>query len=205
MGLGEAFGKSDGGCVKESTRDSHHCVISRRSVLGGAVLLGAAMALPGRSLAALKADGSSKRSLVLHNLHTDEHLEVTYWARGAYRRDALAQIDWIMRDHRTNEVVAIDRGLIDLLYGLQGKLGGNRTFEVISGYRSPATNAMLASVSDAVARKSLHMEGKAVDINVAGVRLSALRGAATGLKAGGVGYYPKSGFVHVDVGRVRYW
>ena len=191
--------------MKESTQDSRECAISRRSILGGAVLLGAAVALPGRSLAALKSDGSSKRSLVLHNLHTDEHLEVTYWARGAYRRDALAQIDWIMRDHRTDEVVAIDRSLIDLLFRLQGKLGGNRTFEVISGYRSPATNAMLASVSDAVARKSLHMEGKAVDINIAGVRLRALRGAATALKAGGVGYYPNSGFVHVDVGRVRYW
>jgi uncharacterized protein YcbK (DUF882 family) len=191
--------------VKESTRDWRDCAISRRSVLGGAVLFGAAMALPGRSLAALKSDGSSKRSLVLHNLHTDEHLEVTYWARGAYRRDALAQIDWIMRDHRTNEVVAIDRGLIDLLYRLNAKLGGHRTFELISGYRSPATNALLASVSDAVAHKSLHMEGKAVDINVAGVRLKALRRAATVLKAGGVGYYPNSGFVHVDVGRVRYW
>jgi uncharacterized protein YcbK (DUF882 family) len=191
--------------VKESVRNPHHGLISRRSVLGGAVLLAAAGALPGRSLAALTSDGSSKRSLLLHNLHTEERLEVTYWARGAYRPDALAQIDWIMRDHRCDEVAAIDRGLVDLLYRLQAKLGGDRTLEVISGYRSPATNAMLASVSDGVARKSLHMEGKAVDINVAGVRLSALRGAATALKAGGVGYYPQSGFVHVDVGRVRYW
>ena len=191
--------------MKESTRDRRCGAISRRSVLGGVALLGAATALPDRSLAATKSDGSSKRSLVLHNLHTEEHLDVTYWTRGAYRRDALAQIDWIMRDHHSGEVVAIDRGLIDLLYHLQMKLGGKRTFEVISGYRSPATNALLASISEGVARKSMHIEGKAVDINVSGVRLSALRAAATALKEGGVGYYPKSGFVHVDVGRVRYW
>lgn len=161
--------------------------------------------VPGRGHAALRTDAISTRSLFLHNLHTDEHLQVTYWARGAYRADALAQIDWIMRDHRSNEVAAIDRNLLDLLHRLQMKLGGKRTFEVISGYRSPATNAMLASVSDGVARKSLHIQGKALDLNVAGVRLSALRSAATALKAGGVGYYPQSGFVHVDVGRVRYW
>jgi uncharacterized protein YcbK (DUF882 family) len=174
-------------------------------MLASAALLGAAMALPGRAGAALNSTDSSKRSLALHNLHTDEHLEVTYWARGAYRPDALAQIDWIMRDHHTDEVLAIDRHLVELLHRLQSRLGGHRTFEVISGYRSPATNALLASVSDAVAHKSLHMDGKAVDINVAGVRLNALRRAATALKAGGVGYYPNSGFIHVDVGRVRYW
>jgi uncharacterized protein YcbK (DUF882 family) len=163
------------------------------------------MVVPRRGHAALRSDASSTRSLFLHNLHTDEHLEVTYWARGTYRADALAQIDWIMRDHRSDEVAAIDRNLVDLLHRLQMQLGGKRTFEVISGYRSPATNAMLASVSDGVARKSLHIEGKALDLNVAGVRLSTLRNAATALKGGGVGYYPQSGFVHVDVGRVRYW
>lgn len=191
--------------MKESIRHRRVCPISRRSVLGGAALLGAAMAFPGRGLAAALSDGSSKRRLVLHHQRTDEHLQVTYWARGAYRPDALAQIDWIMRDHRTDEVIGIDRRLVDLLYALRTVLGGNRTLEVISGYRSPETNALLAGVSEGVARKSLHIEGKAVDINIAGVRLSALRGAATALKAGGVGYYPQSGFVHVDVGRVRYW
>ena len=130
---------------------------------------------------------------------------MTYWARGAYRPDALAQIDWIMRDHHTDEVLSIDRRLVDLLHRLQARLGGRRTLEVISAYRTPATNAMLASLSDGVAPHSLHMEGKAVDINVAGVRVSALRRAATALRAGGVGDYPNSGFVHVDVGRVRYW
>lgn len=191
--------------MKESARNSHHFIVSRRSMLASAALLGAAMALPGRAGAALNSTDSSKRSLALHNLHTDEHLEVTYWARGAYRPDALAQIDWIMRDHHTDEVLSIDRRLVDLLHRLQARLGGRRTLEVISAYRTPATNAMLASLSDGVAPHSLHMEGKAVDINVAGVRVSALRRAATALRAGGVGYYPNSGFVHVDVGRVRYW
>jgi uncharacterized protein YcbK (DUF882 family) len=163
------------------------------------------MLLPSAGHPALRTDGFSTRKLVLHNLHTDEQLEVTYWARGIYRPDALAQIDWILRDHRTDEVTTIDRGLIDLLYRLRTEIGGERRFEVISGYRSPATNAMLASASEAVARNSLHIEGKAIDIHVPGVRLRGLRDKAKALRAGGVGYYPQSGFVHVDVGRVRYW
>lgn len=176
---------------------------SRRWLLGSALAAGAAMALPARAAALLTA--ASSRKLVLHNTHTDEHLEVTYWARGAYRPDALAQIDWILRDHRRREVAAIDRTLVDLLYLLRQEAGGAAIFEVISGYRSPATNALLASTSDAVAPNSLHMEGRAVDIYVPGLRLSRLRDAAKALQAGGVGYYPQSGFVHVDVGRVRYW
>ena len=176
---------------------------SRRWFLGSAALAGAALRLPAQAAALLTA--ASSRKLVLHNTHTDERLEVTYWARGAYRPDALAQIDWILRDHRRNEVAAIDRNLVDLLFLLRQEAGAASVFEVISGYRSPATNALLASISDAVAPNSLHMEGRAIDIYVPGLKLRRLRDAAKALQAGGVGYYPQSGFVHVDVGRVRYW
>lgn len=163
--------------------------------------MGAAALLPVRPAAA----AAGGRSLSFHNLHTGERLTATYWERGRYLDDALAQIDWILRDHRSGEVAEIDRGLLDLLHRLQAKLGGNRRFEVISGYRSPATNAMLASASGGVARKSLHVSGKAIDIRVSGIRLAALRDASKSLKGGGVGYYARSRFVHVDVGRVRYW
>jgi uncharacterized protein YcbK (DUF882 family) len=158
--------------------------LSRRRLLGSAALAAAAMLLPVGSQAALRTNATSTRKLVLHNLHTDEELEVTYWAWGVYRPDALAQIDWILRDHRTDEVAAIDRSLLDLLSRLRTELGGERRFEVISGYRSPKTNAMLASTSDAVARNSLHMVGKAIDIHVPGVRLGALRDRAKAMRAG---------------------
>jgi uncharacterized protein YcbK (DUF882 family) len=101
--------------------------------------------------------------------------------------------------------MAIDLRLLDLLYALQLTLRTRTSFEVISGYRSPATNAMLASASDGVAKKSLHMQGMAIDIRLADRRLSTLREAALRLQAGGVGYYPRPDFVHVDVGRVRSW
>jgi uncharacterized protein YcbK (DUF882 family) len=111
----------------------------------------------------------------------------------------------VLRDHRTDEVAEMDPRLLDLLFNLQGKLGASTPFHVISGYRSPRSNAMLVAKGGGVAKKSLHMQGKAIDIRLPGRELADLRKAALGLKAGGVGYYPKSDFVHVDVGRVRHW
>jgi uncharacterized protein YcbK (DUF882 family) len=110
-----------------------------------------------------------------------------------------------MRDFRTGEVHVIEPGLLDLLHALHGKLDSRRPFEIISGYRSPKTNAALAENSSAVAKKSLHMKGMAIDINLGDVKLKNLRKAAIALKQGGVGYYPNSNFVHVDIGRVRSW
>ena len=110
-----------------------------------------------------------------------------------------------LRDHRTGDVHPIDPQLLDLLTHLQQSVDSARAFEVISGYRSPKTNAMLASNSGGVARKSLHMQGMAIDIRLPGKRLKDLRAAALSLEAGGVGYYPSSDFVHVATGRVRSW
>lgn len=145
------------------------------------------------------------RNLTLVNLHTQETLNCCYWRAGAYLPDALADVAKVLRDHRTGEVHPIDPRLLDLLTQLSGRLGAGRPFEVISGYRSPETNAKLHAKSSGVATRSLHMDGKAIDVRLPGVPLTKLRDVALDLQAGGVGYYPTSNFVHVDVGRVRRW
>ena len=117
----------------------------------------------------------------------------------------MADINHILRDFRTNQVLPIDPQLLDLLNGLRSTLGTAQPFQIISGYRSPATNFTLAANSDGVAKGSLHMQGKAIDLRIEGTALGDLRQAAMGLQGGGVGYYPKSNFVHIDVGRVRHW
>jgi len=147
----------------------------------------------------------SARTLAFDNVHTGERLEATYWERGTYQPDALAAIDRILRDHRTEETIEMDAGLLDLLHSLRSTLGSRRRFEVISGYRSPSTNAALFEEGHGVAEHSFHVAGQAIDIRLPGRSLSALRRAALHLRRGGVGYYPHSGFVHVDVGPVRRW
>lgn len=145
------------------------------------------------------------RALALENLHTGERLKVEYWANGEYVRDALAAIDHVLRDFRTGDVHAIDPQLLDLLDTMHTRLDTRESFQVISGYRSPLTNAKLHEASAGVASNSLHMQGMAIDIRVPGRPLGAVRTAALTMRRGGVGYYPKSDFVHVDVGRVRTW
>jgi uncharacterized protein YcbK (DUF882 family) len=149
--------------------------------------------------------GLPTRQLTFKNLHTHERLSATYWADGRYRPEACQRIDRLLRDHRTGEVAPMSRQLFDALFELQARVGSDAPFEVISGYRSPKTNARLASTHSGVARRSLHMRGMAIDIRLPGCSLKSLRAHAIKMKAGGVGYYPKSGFIHVDVGRVRYW
>jgi uncharacterized protein YcbK (DUF882 family) len=145
------------------------------------------------------------RELALYNTHTGESLSCAYWADGQYLEDSLTEISHIRRDHRAGEVHPIAPGLLDLLSSLYNEVSGNRPFEIISGYRSPATNAKLRNKSSGVAKRSLHMSGKAIDVRLPGCELDNLRQAALAMKAGGVGYYPSSNFIHVDVGRVRYW
>lgn len=145
------------------------------------------------------------RPLAFYNTHTGETLRTDYWAAGKYIPEGLAEINHILRDYRTNEVKAIDPNLLDLLYALQLKLGSRQAFHIISGYRSPATNAFLHANSNGVASHSLHMDGMAADIFLPDQPLHTLRQAALSLQRGGVGYYPESNFVHVDVGRVRQW
>jgi uncharacterized protein YcbK (DUF882 family) len=174
----------------------------RRRFLGFA----AAAAFAGISLPAAAARRLLRpRAVSLHNLHTGEALNAVYWADGRYLPDAMQRIEWLLRDHRTDDVHPVDPQLLDLLVDLQARLHTHAPFEVLSGYRSPQTNAMLASLSDGVAQNSLHLDGKAVDIRVPGRGLRHVRAAAKTLRAGGVGYYPHSDFVHVDTGRIRYW
>jgi uncharacterized protein YcbK (DUF882 family) len=145
------------------------------------------------------------RTVSFENLHTGERLKVDYWVNGRYVPNAMGAVDQVLRDHRTNEVHAIDPELLDLLDALSRRLGSRAPYQVVSGYRSPATNAMLRAESDGVAAQSLHMEGMAIDIRVPGRSLRSVHRAALELERGGVGYYPRSDFVHVDVGRVRRW
>lgn len=163
----------------------------------------AAIVMPHIASAAALATGQRKLSLA--NTHTGETLTTVYWQKGEYVGDALHEIDFIMRDFRTGDVHAIDPKLLDLLNGLHRKVDSRRPYLIVSGYRSPQTNAELAEHSDGVAKRSLHMEGMAMDLRLEDVRLKTLRKAAVALEAGGVGYYPNSNFVHVDVGRVRTW
>ena len=145
------------------------------------------------------------RRIVLKNLHTDEALDAVYWERGAYVPDALAEVNKVLRDYRTGEVHEIHPDLLDLVSDLHAKVGSWSPIQVISGYRSPQTNAMLHERSAEVAKHSLHMDGMAMDLHMQDIDLSYLHEAALDMSRGGVGYYPQSNFVHVDVGPVRRW
>jgi len=146
-----------------------------------------------------------ERRLSLHNLHTGERVDRPYWVRGDYLPESLGEIDRVLRDHRSGEVHSIDPNLLDLLSALQQRVASRRGYDVISGYRSPATNAALHQASNGVATHSLHMVGQAIDIRLPGTPLATLHAAARQMQAGGVGLYTSSDFIHVDTGRVRYW
>jgi uncharacterized protein YcbK (DUF882 family) len=176
--------------------------LGRRRLLGVGVVL-ALSGLPVGALAHNRDAGT--RTLGFYNLHTGETLSAIYWADGGYVSESLARIDLFLRDYRTGDVAPIDRRLLDLLHALRGSLDSEDNYHVVSGYRSPKTNEMLAKNSNGVAKKSLHMKGMAIDLRLPGRKLAAVRRAAVELQLGGVGYYPKPGFVHLDVGRVRYW
>lgn len=148
---------------------------------------------------------AAPRVLSFENLHTGERLQAAYWKNGRYESSECRRVDWILRDHRAGLTKPIATDLLDLLHAIRVKLVTNAPFQVISGYRAPATNAHLASAGSGVASNSLHMQGLAIDIRLPGCALAHLRDTAKAMKAGGVGFYPKSNFVHVDVGRVRYW
>ena len=165
-------------------------------------MLGACAAIPSLARASLSAP---ERSLHFYNTHTGESLKTVYWQDGKYIGEALKDISYVLRDHRTNDMENIDPKLLDLLTDLHKELDSRKPFEVISGYRSPRTNALLHSHSNGVASKSLHMQGKAIDIRLTDRSLSTVRKAALSMGQGGVGYYPSSNFVHVDTGDVRHW
>jgi len=147
----------------------------------------------------------TERRIGFSNQHTGELVDAVYWADGQYVPDELARINHVLRDHRTDDIFPIEPGLLDVLHNLRRLTGLAKPFDLVSGYRSPKTNAMLHETTKGVAKKSFHMMGMAADVWIAGYDLRRLRDAAVSLKAGGVGYYAKSGFIHVDIGRTRYW
>jgi uncharacterized protein YcbK (DUF882 family) len=178
--------------------------LTRRGLIASGLALAATTSLKAPALARpLRAD--LVRHLSFENLHTGERLNATYWENGAYLPDALSAVNKVLRDFRTGDIHPIAPNLLDLLVALKGTVGTAAPFQVISGYRSPKTNALLAHEGGGVAAKSLHMQGMAIDIRLSDVALPHLRDAALGLQGGGVGFYPRSDFVHVDVGRVRRW
>lgn len=154
-----------------------------------------------------RADGRvEERHLRLYHTHTREHLSVVYWRDNAYVPDALVRLDTFLRDRITGNVHHFDPHLFDVLSDLTAASGhSDAEIQVICGYRSPQTNEYLRTHTSGVARNSLHMEAEAIDIRVPGVKTSQLRDTALSLGRGGVGYYPVSDFIHVDVGRVRRW
>jgi uncharacterized protein YcbK (DUF882 family) len=178
--------------------------VSRRTVLGA--MAGGLLLAPfaGLRAQAMQSDLAT-RSLSFVHTHTGEQLSVDYWCEGVFQTQCLAPLNHFLRDFRTGEVANMDAGLLDILYELQVQADREATFEIISAYRSPATNAALGAKSSGVAKKSLHMEGRAIDIRMTGFSTRKLQQLALANQRGGVGYYAKSDFVHVDTGRVRSW
>lgn len=174
----------------------------RRSFLKSSVALASVIAVPGLAKAAQPAQG--ERILRLYNTHTGESLKSVFWAEGQFIPDALQDINKLLRDHRNNKVAPIDPQLLLLVNQISTKLGDSQ-LHIISGYRSPESNATLAARSGGVAKHSMHLDGKAIDIRVPGKNLAHLHKAALAMRGGGVGYYPDSQFVHMDTGRVRSW
>jgi uncharacterized protein YcbK (DUF882 family) len=144
-------------------------------------------------------------ALVLHSTHTQESLTVPPWHDAAAQTAALAAVAHVLRDHRTGAEHPVDPALLDLLVAVASACGVAPAFEVISGYRSPVTNAALHARSAGVSAHSLHMEGRAIDVRLPGCATARLRETALALRRGGVGYYPSLDFVHLDTGRVRRW
>jgi uncharacterized protein YcbK (DUF882 family) len=160
---------------------------------------------PSAPLPAPELDTTSPRTLTLINFNTKEELTVTYWSNGAYHRTALDRLNQFLRDSRDDTQTEMDPLLFDVLWHTARLSGHTGPIEVLSAFRSASTNAWLASVSRGVARDSQHMNGNAMDIRFPGVPVFKIRQAARSLNMGGVGFYPRSGFVHLDTGPVRYW
>jgi uncharacterized protein YcbK (DUF882 family) len=190
---------------KESQSAISYNGISRRVFLTAGLAATVACLLPFKVFAAAPKDFFAERALSFYNTHTGESMKTVYWTRGAYVPEALADINYILRDYRTGGVKEIDTDLLDLLFAIHRKLESTAHFNIISGYRSQETNSFLNIMSNGVVKDSLHIHGKAIDIRLPGHELKVLRRAAVDLQRGGVGYYPSSDFVHIDVGRIRNW
>lgn len=173
-------------------------MITRRRFIQSLALL--SVAYPFRKVFAAYEEA---RSLSLYNIHTDEHLDITYFSAGRYDYEALGRINHLLRCHYNDRVRPIDTGVLDLLCDIKNRLGADREIQIISGYRSPEYNDYLRSRGRNVAKNSYHMQGVAIDFSVQGFSMSSLSQAAKSFLAGGVGQY--ADFVHIDTGPIRYW
>lgn len=175
-------------------------LLTRRRVLGAAAAVTAVA-----FIRPAPAVSFAPRSVSLYNTHTGEWVRTVYWADGHYIREAVRDINWVLRDHRSDEVRPMNAGVLDVLGMLRRRLESNNPFLVISGYRSPTTNQRMYLRGSGVASNSYHIHGMAIDLRAEGRDLSQVRAAAASLRSGGVGFYPRSGFVHIDCGPVRSW
>jgi uncharacterized protein YcbK (DUF882 family) len=175
----------------------------RRSFLRKSVAVASALSMPALARAAVAAP--HERILRFHNTHTGESLKSVFWAEGQFIPEALQDINTLLRDHRSNTIATIDPDLLLLVEKVSAQFGSNNIVHIISAYRSPESNRKLAEASGGVAKHSMHMEGKAIDLRIPRVDLKQVHKYALGLKGGGVGYYQDSQFVHMDTGRVRHW
>ncbi|MBW7921385.1 MAG: DUF882 domain-containing protein [Rubellimicrobium sp.] len=179
--------------------------VSRRGILGVFAALTVAAAPTMSKAAGLMRGAGDVRKLKMYNGRTGESLETVYWIDGDYIGEAVREVSLFMRDWRNGEAVAIDTRTMDIMAASHRLLDVSAPYMLLSGYRSPATNSMLARNTRGVASNSLHMRGQAADLRVEGRSVSQIASAATSCQAGGVGRYPRSNFVHMDCGQVRYW
>ena len=180
-------------------------ILTRRGVLA-AFSATFVLSAPTYSKAAgfLRGAGDIRR-FSSHNARTGESIDIIYWIEGKYVRDALSEINFYMRDWRRNEVHTIDTRAIDIIAAVHNLLDVSEPYLLLSGYRSPKTNSALRSNSRGVARNSLHMRGQAADLRLSRRSVNQIARAAQSCRAGGVGRYSRSNFVHMDCGSVRSW
>ena len=181
--------------------------LSRRRFLlwsAGTLITGASLS-PESAWAKRTAPHVAEKKIDLYNYHTGERVKTVYWEQGEYVPEAIHEINHVLRDRRTDEEIGMDPHLLDFLFDITRKVDARHALHVVSGYRSPKTNARLRKHHKGVAKNSQHMYGKAADFFIPGRKLSTVRRAALSMRIGGVGYYPRSNFVHVDTGRVRSW
>lgn len=196
--------------MRNGDEDGSAPVVGRRGFLTFGLAALTAATVPPLLLSPTTAEaapllGASVRRLALHNVNTGDHFDDVYWANGTYRPEALRKLDVLLRDHRAHQVCRTDPRLFDVLWQVRQKLDTTEAYRVVCGYRSRKTNALARRRTRGVAKESYHTRGMAVDVVLPERSLKAIAQQAMALEMGGVGYYPRSGFVHMDVGPVRHW